>query len=78
MTSYLTQLSKSRSFFKAVFKASLKSSLKPKEIIDLGTILLGSYRLPPPSPLEPSSSELSLSPPLIIWYMTPAQLLAEL
>jgi hypothetical protein len=58
---------------------SLKPSLKPKEIIDLGTISLGSYRLPPPSPLEPlssmpSSSESPLSPPPIVRHMTPAQL----
>jgi hypothetical protein len=52
-------------------KLSTKPSSKPKEIIDLGVISLGSYRLPPQSPSGPL-------PPPIIRHMTPAQLLAEL
>jgi hypothetical protein len=58
-----------------------KLSSKPKEIIDLGTISLGSYQLSPPSPSvsysEPLPPSSPLSPP-VVRHMTPAQLLDEL
>jgi hypothetical protein len=64
---------------KPSLKPSLKLSSKPKEIIDLGVISLRSYQLSPPSysmsPFKPLSP---LSPPPVIQYITPAQLLDEL
>jgi hypothetical protein len=69
---------------KPLSKLSIKLSSKPKEIIDLGVISLGSYRLSPPLPSEPPSAPLpsgSLeplpssspsSPSPVVRHMTPA------